>query len=317
MNEIAKNSSYIIEALTPIHIGNGKTYPPFEHFTSGGKLVRLDFYRLCEDPAFIAMRDQITKAMLERVPLFKIAPDLAKKYPLYEVDNLEVEEKAEVKEFIKTRGKPYIPGSSVKGAILTAMLFKKIKEGELEIEGAGNPKKIGSDIVNRLTKILGGEFGNRWLRVTDSSCFEASKQLAAGKVSVFPKGPTIYMEFLKPGASANLEIHQVSSIEVEDALQAADELYREVLERENLWLKQNDLEPLKFDGNGYLLRLGSGSSRLATSISILTEREIRHLSGPELRPPKTRKVVDGLKKTMGWAMVWGGWGFAKGQGKAH
>jgi len=130
-----------IQTITPVHIGNGKDYGPSEYYLSKstkGKpiLVKTDlnqvFTSLPEDKKdeFIQhltdhtfrLEDYLKNVLGKKPPQIKkyLAPLLCKNPNI-------------INEHIKTVEKPYIPGSSIKGAIRTAMLhniiaYKDIKE---------------------------------------------------------------------------------------------------------------------------------------------------------------------------------------------
>ncbi|MEN4007090.1 MAG: type III-A CRISPR-associated RAMP protein Csm5 [Methanobacteriaceae archaeon] len=130
-----------IETITPVHIGNGKDYGPSEYYrgksTKGNPiLVKTDlnqvFTSLSEDK-----KDEFIQHLTD--PTFQLGdylknvlgkkPPKIKKY----LAILMCKNPYIIEEHIKTAEKPYIPGSSIKGAIRTAMLhniiaYKDIRE---------------------------------------------------------------------------------------------------------------------------------------------------------------------------------------------
>lgn len=132
-----------IQTITPVHIGNGKDYGPSEYYlgksTKGDSiLVKTDlnhvFTSLSED-----QRDEFIKHLTD--PSFQLGDYLKnvlgkkqpqiKRYLALLVDKNPQNIK-DIKEHIKTIEKPYIPGSSIKGAIRTAMLYNIIKNDDIK-----------------------------------------------------------------------------------------------------------------------------------------------------------------------------------------
>lgn len=129
-----------IQTITPVHIGNGRDYGPSEYYvskSSKGKpiLAKVDlnkvFNSLSEeqqdefihhltDPSF--QLEDYLKNVLGKVPP-KIRIYLA---------SLMSGRPSNVEEHIKTVGKPYIPGSSIKGAIRTAIMHNVLSYGDIE-----------------------------------------------------------------------------------------------------------------------------------------------------------------------------------------
>ncbi|PWR70466.1 type III-A CRISPR-associated RAMP protein Csm5 [Methanospirillum stamsii] len=155
-------------ARTPVHIGTGQTYFPNEYVTSTGKsgvgfVSRIDIRKfssvLNEDQrdSFIADLDESFK-MTE---FFKQNNLVPKDLRRYLVENRSGNHNPqEIRECIKTNNIPYIPGSSLKGAIRTALLWWYAKddsrytdsiEQDLENDRYGKKKRaIGSGYVDRV-----------------------------------------------------------------------------------------------------------------------------------------------------------------------
>ncbi len=123
----------IIEAISPIHIGSGERYSSSEFIIKGNDIIRLDINKIytllneknkeiflvfLEDPRF-KLNDLINK--------INISLSEAKIYS----SNLKTSIPIEIVENIKTCFKGYIPGSSLKGAIRTAILSAFIGEKEV------------------------------------------------------------------------------------------------------------------------------------------------------------------------------------------
>jgi len=130
----------IIETITPVHIGNDKEYGPSEYYKSKSTkgnpiLVKTDlnqvFTSLSED-----QKDEFIQHLTD--PSFHLEDYLnnvlGKKPPQIKqyLAILMAKNPQTIKEHIKTVEKPYIPGSSIKGAIRTAILHNIIKNEDIK-----------------------------------------------------------------------------------------------------------------------------------------------------------------------------------------
>ncbi len=122
-----------ISTLTPIHIGSGGKYSAAEFLIKGNQLYRIDINKL------FGMLDEKSKEdfiiQLEE-PYFQLGSFLKgknieiSKIKLYSC-NLKAGFPAEINEHVKTNGGAFIPGSSIKGSIRTAILYNLIEEKDV------------------------------------------------------------------------------------------------------------------------------------------------------------------------------------------
>ena len=121
-----------IEILTPVHIGSGNEIGPVEYLVDN-KFYRIDMDRLFEDASF-DKNGFIRQAVAGNLYLGDFNAALVKKYPLYILDiddsawTYLKSRKPTIKEFIKSGGGVYVPGSSIKGSILSALYWRILKE---------------------------------------------------------------------------------------------------------------------------------------------------------------------------------------------
>jgi len=103
----------------------------------------------------------------------------------------------------------------------------------------------------------------------------------------------ILFEGLVPGSAwiFSLAAGPESRFNLTEILKVADSFYREVWKKSGI----NEAPP----ANGFLLRLGQGSSAWATSLLLFAEAAGLKYS---LKPPRTRKLVD-ARTPMGWVML--------------
>ena len=149
---------YRIEILSPLHIGNGNKINPIEYLLDE-KFYRIDMDSLFKDENF-AVNKFIEKAN-KCFYLGDFYPNIAKQHIKYSLEiSEELKKKKKIKEiheFIKSGGRVYIPGSSIKGAIRTALLYYAIKNDEwlfnlsknhvLQLSIIGGNKKKADDVI--------------------------------------------------------------------------------------------------------------------------------------------------------------------------
>lgn len=304
--------------MRPVHIGNGVKYGPLEYYVEAGKLNRVDFQRMVSDPEFAKHSDSIINFALNKGSMRsirEIACGLAEKYPLYSLElkyaSLQQGHSQEVQEQIKTNGMPYIPASSIKGSLLTAIAydyFSKNSHELSEIREYGYHRR-GKEAERIIEKAIGSIFtGNaaiqpfdrkqdrflRWLRISDPAPVPLDR-LYVASIATYPRGPPLIMEMIKQGTKFELEFEPTEGVDLGKILDKANTFYSRVLERENQWRARHGLSRLDFsaymrNGKQAIVKVGSGSSKIATSMALLR-------GDPE---PKTRKLVIPEKEPIGW-----------------
>lgn len=120
-----------LEILTPVHIGSGDKYLAMDFVIKGNKVVFIDSMKFFEE---------IEKRGLNPIEIAKEIGKGEKSIEDYVENLLSIKMKEvpfngrtprkEILMHIKSHGKPYIPGSSIKGAIRTAILWKEIKDNK-------------------------------------------------------------------------------------------------------------------------------------------------------------------------------------------
>ena len=208
-----------ISTVTPIHIGNGERYTRAEFIVRGDKVIRVDTNKIF---TLLTGRDQEKYIEELEDPYFKIEKFI-KDIPLSEIKVYSARLKGglptEIEEQIKTGRKAYIPGSSIKGAIRTAILYGQItdrnieklsrifdmkywqREGELQrfvdgfLSGAGSPSyssllkflqvvdtELTSDICVYTVKPLKGERGGwTWFKRRGTEVVTFHETIDAGE----------------------------------------------------------------------------------------------------------------------------------------
>ncbi|MDI9624115.1 MAG: type III-A CRISPR-associated RAMP protein Csm5 [Candidatus Aenigmatarchaeota archaeon] len=218
---------FLLETISPVHIGNGSKIYPIEYILNK-KFHRVDMDSLFRDEKF----DPETFIDLTREEDLGDYQELAMKHLRYSLDitkftkmdlkNSLGHPSAAVYEFIKTMDRVYIPGTTIKGAIRTAILWWVLKKDmdrfTREIERVLNNHRIRRENADdEIEKLVFGKSPNRdvlkALRVSDTKT-KSTEDLSIKVVRILStrrhgygfKGFRIFIEALKPGVSTELEI---------------------------------------------------------------------------------------------------------------
>ncbi len=135
--------SLSLTPLTPLHVGTGESLEPFEYVVAGDTLYRftLDDFLLALDrddqARFVqvvarsvpATRDFVAEHANVAVCVARFAADVSPAArALYDGRMEGGEAHPEVFACIRTGGRPYVPGSSLKGALRTALLYHAMEK---------------------------------------------------------------------------------------------------------------------------------------------------------------------------------------------
>ncbi|MDR3569708.1 MAG: type III-A CRISPR-associated RAMP protein Csm5 [Syntrophobacteraceae bacterium] len=319
MREVMQKAMWVdLEVLTPIHIGNGTDISPIEYWIDEG-FSRVNMGRLFEDPDFGPHQDAfIGGAASQRylgahLPTKLLSRHIKYRAPMSpEARKYLLRHPIQVKEQIKSAGRVFIPGSSIKGSLLSALISSTLEEKYRAEESRyslerliGDPRSF-SNLLDVTIGSLGsqGSQGNgdknrfhRWLDVSDSSLLSPEQALRiyySEVVGARRGGLPILFEGLSPGRTFTfcLNTPSESRFNLSEMLKISDGFYKEV------WTKSGIKEAPP--ENGYLLRIGQGSSAWATSLLIFAESTGARYEA--VQRPKTRKLVDATI-AMGWAVL--------------
>jgi hypothetical protein len=333
-----------LKVLSPIHIGSGEKLNKLDYYLDSGSFCRVDMDGLFQDPGFADVRARFLKAAPGGQPIDSILgrDGLHRQHVLYRIPihiSARNRHETEVSTFIKSAGRVYIPGSSVKGAILSALCWHVLKEKGPEsakrvLLGYDAPDRQGrnrhffDDPLEVTLKSVGGRAANtlgkftHWLDVSDSDfkapgdCLELT---FAESRREQPRTPypgarlqhggaiPILLEAVKPGVEFTFVLKQDRdfSMTAAELLQVVNEFYQQVAKNDKLVLPDVGL---RLPQTG-LLRVGSACGFFATSLLLtarkhgLEERYLQSLSTPRRRvtAPRSRKRIGQL--AIGWAQV--------------
>lgn len=124
---------YQLEILTPVHIGSGETLNQIDGYYTDGRWYRIDLDRVLGHPSAdinaltsemsgrgFRWRDHLSRRNMDPVEL-----------AAYSLSCPQSPEEVEIREAIKTvENRPYIPSSTLKGALRTALLGEILSEND-------------------------------------------------------------------------------------------------------------------------------------------------------------------------------------------
>lgn len=180
-----------LRTLSPIHIGANKEYGASEYVPSQAKLKgevvntikRIDFanyYLNLEE----SKQEKFLANLTDRnFRLEQYDSKISKEYTRYNAINKATSRTNDISEHIKTLDKPYIPGSSIKGAIKTAIFYNLFKETDISDvdrlifeDNRGNLKINKRNYSNFIDSFFSADRGNsaqksimRFIQISDST----------------------------------------------------------------------------------------------------------------------------------------------------
>jgi CRISPR-associated protein Csm5 len=129
------NREMVLETLSPVHVSSGNRLSPYTDFIyEEGRIYYIDTEKLFgklghndkmidEYVSIIGEKSGSTKNKYTLKNFFKEYDLNIKEYLLSRFDIIGGAKTNEIHEIAKSNGKPYIPGSSIKGAIRTALIY--------------------------------------------------------------------------------------------------------------------------------------------------------------------------------------------------
>ncbi len=124
---------YKLETITPIHIGSGETMNQIDGYYANGRWYRIDLDKVLEHPAtnINALTSEMSQRDFRWSDYFSRHNMDTADLSTYNILCAQSPETVDIREAIKSVGnRPYIPGSSIKGALRTALLSHLIDEDD-------------------------------------------------------------------------------------------------------------------------------------------------------------------------------------------
>ena len=290
-------------AWSHLHIHSGELLDRWDYFFDNGRLCLLDSGKLAmhvAQPQNAHFIDEMTKAAEDnRESLHSfLQKHNSAKAKLYSKTRLVPETLMRtVREIRLFCGSPrcYVPGSSIKGAIRTALISRQIAAGKIPLEK--NPLKLKQDLLEgfKLDSKDNQFFKNLIIRDTK---FMDDKNLGVATVTIYSqdsrdrqrthsnqKCADTFCEVVLWDTEFEVEVclrkesNQYGVTSIEDMLTKADQFYRRLWQKEQFNRqdpKRNSDGVVDFYTDAalipprdcYLLRLGYGSGQGGTSILI-------------------------------------------------
>lgn len=221
------NYKLYLEVITPIFIGDGKSLTKKEfaiqsdnqkNYTNNSnthnKIQIYDYLKLYKQfksdyEKFMLDSSNLTDFLLDK----EVFPELIK-YSI-EMEDFGVRKSDSILTFMKDQyGKPYIPGSSIKGALRTVILASTIKEQNRDKYGNIDIKKLEIDLFGNETNSL-----FKYLSISDSKPISLQNLIVLKKVDLQTTGKegvnkrtgketsiNIARECIKPGTILEFEV---------------------------------------------------------------------------------------------------------------
>ncbi len=320
-----------LESLSPIHIGSGDVYSQLDYVSKNNKVFILDFDKILENLARESI-DDLTYDILRNFDNNRWAGNVEKFFEKYgihwkkfverEYDLVGEIGKNEIKRFICSGRGAYIPGSSLKGAIKTAVFFsilknnKKIRENIIKnLKWDWNDKEIKNLVSPNSFKDLFRAF-----QISDSQTIENIK-IAVSRVYHFEKKrfDTSIVYQIADKFNTNItckidrkliETNQLKkenfNLTKENIFKACNDFSKEIIKYElekldkvddrklskiNEFYRKLEEKTKNLGQNECLLRVGQGSSSIATTmfLALKEDGEIREKFIREISRIKRRR----------------------------
>jgi CRISPR-associated protein Csm5 len=245
--------------LTPVHISSGQTLTKYEFIIKGSKF---QFYSFDEIINYIDSKE-IAKFLFDTG-----LEEFFKHYnlnikPTYEIP-FHGTLKDKVYEFIKLKNRVYIPGSSIKGAIRTAYLYRMIKNDvNLRNKFLNAIRTRDKDFYRYMEKEIDNVF--RKILISDSDLFEPSECLKV--VEIKHKNLSLAVEVLRENFEFEIDIKFKDSAlknEIDNAISEFSKDLVNYLKSIGIYNNLADLEK-----NKKLIRLGKFKGYFSNTIMLI------------------------------------------------
>ena len=138
---------YKLETITPVHIGSGETVNQIDGYYANGRWYHIDLDKVLTHPNtdINTLTSEMSQRDFRWTDYFARNNMNGAEFSTYSLLCSQSPETTEIREAIKSVGnRPYIPGSSIKGAIRTALLSDLINSDE--------NKKLYNDSAKHLNR---------------------------------------------------------------------------------------------------------------------------------------------------------------------
>lgn len=184
---------YKLETITPVHIGSGETLNQIDGYYANGRWYRIDLDKVLSHPNadINALTSEMSMRDFRWSDYFSHHNMNAAELSTYSLLCAQSPETTDIREAIKSVGnRPYIPGSSIKGALRTALLADLINNDEnkqlmddssahlnREIDKGAPPRRRPENPARKIKELAFGKDPNhdllRALQVSDTDPLES------------------------------------------------------------------------------------------------------------------------------------------------
>jgi len=286
--------------FSPTHIGSGDRLTRIDYVYRNGEVRVIDYEKAWSE-------DERIRKMIE---LGRFDPKIAINYYKYKLDAF-CKPDGEIMEHIKILGRPYIPGSSLKGTIRTALLWNYLKEKGLKIKSRKELRRIEQELFDRnlMRRLIVRD--SEMLSVKDLGVYEIvilserNGKTLEEKMLRTGRSIKIYVESLKPGTKLKIDLKgdnwKDKLLEFSKFVLSIDRKFFEERNDGRLddILKFIDDVESKLNSGRILFRIGFSTGWLWKTVGSLLTREERLELAKKLKLsrklgtdfPKTRRVI--------------------------
>jgi len=317
---------------SPVHIGSGQKITKFEYILEGTTIIVYSLNKLLSKLDENQLENVIVQIESNSRPdknLIKKYLNDVERYRL-NISDTNINDINEIHQFIKTVDKPYIPGSEIKGAIRTAILYNIVRDNWQEFKDIliKNNKFVDDDKNNKIPKELEWRafelerrvFGKtsddimKFFMVEDTETTKA-QNLIIKKIGIINsrKNFSEYAECLKKDTKLETKIKifqnrkEFQEFKYKQYIinwkQSCYEYAKDLIDAEKeYWKKYENQEVLKFYQNlekentreNPLIRIGRFTGKLSHTIILVSK-----ITGSNASFPKTRRLTK-ENEVLGW-----------------
>lgn len=247
MSKSVKRYYLQLQPLTPIHIGSGEEVMPYEYIVEDNKYYRINLFDLINVLPPEKREELVNIMEKDLVELRSIVSDYNwKDSTLYEANtssDFSVDYHKNIKrsannlainEFINSKMRPYIPGSSIKGAFRTAYIYKyadniyydisRNRHGFFNVRGSRRKAQQIEGKTLNYRKIFGDPF--QTVKFSDSSLnisnLKIYKTYSVNVKKANTDGIPYYQEVISGLLSSNIEQNIFLELSIDIARQNCD-----------------------------------------------------------------------------------------------
>lgn len=144
-----------IEILSPVHIGTGESVDRICYYENNNEILRYKYAEVIQTmPTNKMLDDNLLRKISSKetssrkiMNLFYSSVDYKKIEPIYKLRKINNIGYKDIDEQVKTMDSPYIPGSSIKGAILHSLIYSIIKANYCKLNIENFLLKKGRDKI--------------------------------------------------------------------------------------------------------------------------------------------------------------------------